>query len=119
MQVIEAKTAALFASACRVGAVVADRPAAEEAALERFGSGFGIAFQLVDEVLDYSALQAELGKAVGDDFSDGKITLPVVLALQRGDAHERAFWCRCLEDQDQRDGDVEKALACLQRHDAL
>jgi octaprenyl-diphosphate synthase len=119
MQVIEAKTAALFAAACRVGAVVADRPAAEEAALERFGSGFGIAFQLVDDVLDYSALQAELGKAVGDDFRDGKITLPVVLALQRGDAAERAFWRRCLEDQDQRAGDLEQAIEYLQRHDAL
>lgn len=119
MQVIEAKTAALFAAACRVGAVVAARPAAEEAALERFGSGFGIAFQLVDDVLDYSALQAELGKAVGDDFRDGKITLPVVLALRRGDAAERAFWRRCLEDQDQRDGDLEQAIECLQRHDAL
>ena len=119
MQVIEAKTAALFAAACRVGAVVADRPTGEEAALERFGSGFGIAFQLVDDVLDYSALQAELGKAVGDDFRDGKITLPVVLALQRGDAAERAFWRRCLEDQDQRAGDLEQAIEYLQRHDAL
>jgi octaprenyl-diphosphate synthase len=119
MQVIEAKTAALFAAACRVGAVVADRPAAEETALERFGSGFGIAFQLVDDVLDYSALQAELGKSVGDDFRDGKITLPVVLAIQRGDAAERAFWRRCLEDQDQRDGDLEQAIEYLQRHRAL
>ena len=119
MQVIEAKTAALFAAACRVGAVVAERPAAEEAALERFGSGFGIAFQLVDDVLDYSALQAELGKAVGDDFRDGKITLPVVLALQRGDAAESAFWRRCLEDQDQREGDLEQAIEILQRRDAL
>src|SRR3546814_2227941 len=119
MQVIEAKSAALVAAACRVGAVVAARPAVEEAALERFGSGFGIAFQLVDDVLDYSALQAELGKAVGDDFRDGKITLPVVLALQRGDAAERAFWRRCLEDQDQRDGDHEQAIECLHRHDAL
>ena len=119
MQVIEAKTAALFAAACRVGAVVAERPSEEEMALERFGSGFGIAFQLVDDVLDYSALQAELGKAVGDDFRDGKITLPVVLALQRGDAAERAFWRRCLEDQDQCDGDLEQAIGYLQRHDAL
>jgi len=119
MQVIEAKTAALFAAACRIGAVVADRPAAEEAALERFGSGFGIAFQLVDDVLDYSALQAELGKAVGDDFRDGKITLPVVLAIQRADEAERAFWRRCLEDQEQRDGDLEQAIAYMQRHDAL
>src|SRR3546814_12381065 len=114
MQVIEAKTAALFAAACRVGAVVADRPAAEEAALERFGSGFGIAFQLVDDVLGYSALQAELGKAVGDDFRDGKITLPVVLALQRADAPERPLWRPTLEDQDQRDGDIAQASHCLQ-----
>ncbi|HMA14447.1 MAG: polyprenyl synthetase family protein [Bacteroidota bacterium] len=119
MQVIEAKTAALFAAACRVGAVVADRPTEEELALERFGSGFGIAFQLVDDVLDYSALQAELGKAVGDDFRDGKITLPVVLAIQRGDAAERAFWRRCLEEQDQREGDLEQAIEYLQRREAL
>jgi octaprenyl-diphosphate synthase len=119
MQVIEAKTAALFAAACRVGAVVAERPIEEELALERFGSGFGIAFQLVDDVLDYSALQAELGKAVGDDFRDGKITLPVVLAIQRADATERAFWRRCLEDQDQREGDLEQAIEYLQRREAL
>ena len=119
MRVIEAKTAALFAAACRVGAVVAERPGEEELALERFGSGFGIAFQLVDDILDYSALQAELGKTVGDDFRDGKITLPVVLAIQRGDAGEKAFWRRCLEDQDQREGDLEQAIAYLQRHNAL
>ena len=119
MQVIEAKTAALFAAACRIGAVVAERPVAEEEALERFGSGFGIAFQLVDDVLDYSALQADLGKAVGDDFRDGKITLPVVLAIQRVDEAERAFWRRCMEDQDHHDGDLEQAIEYLQRHGAL
>ncbi|MEO3430987.1 polyprenyl synthetase family protein [Pelagibius sp. CAU 1746] len=119
MQVIEAKTAALFAAACRVGAVVAERPAAEEEALERFGSCFGVAFQLVDDILDYSALQGELGKAVGDDFRDGKITLPVVLAFQRADEAERAFWRRCLEEQDHRDGDLEQAIEYMQRHDAL
>ena len=119
MEVIEAKTAALFAAACRIGAVVAERPMVEEEALERFGSGFGIAFQLVDDVLDYSALQAELGKAVGDDFRDGKITLPVVLAFQRADDTERAFWRRCMEDQAQQEGDLEQAIDHLQRHDAL
>ena len=119
MEVIEAKTAALFAAACRIGAVVAERPMAEEEALERFGSGFGIAFQLVDDVLDYSALQADLGKAVGDDFRDGKITLPVVLAFQRADDTERAFWRRCMEDQAQQEGDLEQAIDYLQRHDAL
>ena len=119
MEVVEAKTAALFAAACRVGAVVAEQPEAEELALERFGRDLGIAFQLVDDVLDYSALQAELGKSVGDDFRDGKITLPVVLAIQRGNDEERAFWRRCLEDQDHQDGDLEHAIALMQRHGTL
>ena len=119
MRVVEAKTAALFAAACRVGAVVAERPEAEELAVERYGQDLGIAFQLVDDVLDYSALQAELGKSVGDDFRDGKITLPVVLALRRADEGEKAFWRRCLEDQDHRDGDLDTAIALLQRHGTL
>ncbi|WP_299398063.1 polyprenyl synthetase family protein [Pelagibius sp.] len=119
MEVVEAKTAALFAAACRVGAVVAEQAEAEELALERFGRDLGIAFQLVDDVLDYSALQAELGKSVGDDFRDGKITLPVVLAIQRGSDEERAFWRRCLEDQDYQDGDLEHAIALMQRHGTL
>lgn len=119
LRVISDKTAALFAAACRIGAVVAERPAAEEAALERYGRCFGIAFQLVDDVLDYSARQAELGKAIGDDFREGKITLPVVLAFQRGDEAERAFWRRCLEDLQQNDKDLERALAMLARHRVL
>ncbi len=119
MEVVEAKTAALFAAACRIGAVVAERPEAEELALERFGRDLGIAFQLVDDVLDYSALQADLGKSVGDDFRDGKITLPVVLAFQRADEAEKAFWRRCLEDQDHQEGDLETAIGLMQRHGTL
>ena len=119
LRVIEAKTAALFAAACRIGAVVADRPTAEEEALDRFGRSLGVAFQLVDDVLDYSALQARLGKTVGDDFRDGKVTLPVVLAHARGDDQERAFWKRCVEDQDQRDGDLDQALTLMHKHRTL
>ncbi len=118
-QVISAKTAALFAAACRIGAVVAGRPERDELALERYGRSFGIAFQLVDDVLDYSARQAELGKAIGDDFREGKITLPVVLAFQRGDKAERAFWRRCLENLKQDDRDLDRALGLLARHGAL
>ncbi len=81
LDVIRSKTAELFAAACQIGAVVADRPAVEEDALFAYGLNLGIAFQLVDDVLDYSALQARLGKTVGDDFREGKITLPVILAL--------------------------------------
>ncbi|MFQ5784207.1 MAG: polyprenyl synthetase family protein [Alphaproteobacteria bacterium] len=119
LDVIEAKTATLFAAACRLGAVVADRPALEEEALESYGMNLGIAFQLIDDVLDYSAREAELGKTVGDDFSDGKITLPVILAYRRGDEKERAFLRRTLEDGTQRPGDLEYAIGLMQRLGAL
>ncbi|MDZ5649329.1 MULTISPECIES: polyprenyl synthetase family protein [Nitrospirillum] len=119
LEVIRAKTAELFAAACRIGAVVAGRPAAEEEALRSYGLNLGIAFQVVDDVLDYSAVQARLGKTIGDDFREGKITLPVVLAFRRGDDEERAFWRRTLEEVDQREGDLEHALALMQRHNTL
>lgn len=119
LEVIRAKTAVLFAAACQIGAVVAQRPAAEEEALRSYGLNLGIAFQLVDDVLDYSAHQARLGKTVGDDFREGKITLPVVLAFRRGDETERSFWRRTLEELDQREGDLDHALALMDRHNAL
>ncbi|HJU20818.1 MAG TPA: polyprenyl synthetase family protein [Stellaceae bacterium] len=118
LAVVEAKTAELFAAASRLGAVVAGRSPAEEEALDRFGRNLGIAFQLADDVLDFAARQSELGKSVGDDFRDGKITLPVLLALDRGDAEERAFWRRTLEELDQRPGDLERAIRLIERHGA-
>jgi octaprenyl-diphosphate synthase len=119
LDVIEAKTAALFAAAARIGAVVADRPAAEEKALEGFGRNLGIAYQLIDDMLDFSARQSELGKSVGDDFRDGKITLPILIAFARGDAEERRFWRRTLEDSEQGPGDLEHAIRLVERRGAL
>ncbi len=119
LDVVAAKTAALFAAACRIGAVIAGRAAVEEDALEAFGRNLGIAFQLVDDTLDYSAQQGTLGKTVGDDFREGKVTLPVLLAYRRGDEKERVFWVRCIGDCEQRDGDLEHAIELLQRNDAL
>ncbi len=119
LEVIRSKTATLFAAAARLGAVIADRPLVEEEALESYGMNLGIAFQLVDDVLDYSAKQAELGKTVGDDFREGKISLPVVLAWRRGDAKERAFWRRTLERLEQTDGDLEHAIGLMEKHGAL
>jgi octaprenyl-diphosphate synthase len=119
LEVIRAKTAALFAAACRIGAVVADRPKVEEEALESYGLNLGIAFQLVDDVLDYSAKQAVLGKAVGDDFREGKITLPLILAFRRGDDEERTFWRRCVEDLEQQDGDLDRAIKLMDKHGSL
>jgi octaprenyl-diphosphate synthase len=119
LQVIEAKTAALFAAACRIGAVVAERPAAEEEALERFGRNLGVAYQLIDDMLDFSARQSELGKSVGDDFRDGKITLPILIAFARGDAEERTFWRRTLEDGEQDAADLDRAIRLIERRGAL
>ncbi|HET8997047.1 MAG TPA: polyprenyl synthetase family protein, partial [Acetobacteraceae bacterium] len=109
LEVIKGKTAALFAAACQVGAVVADRPEIEERALAEYGLNLGIAFQLVDDALDYAADQATLGKTVGDDFREGKITLPVLVAYQAGDADERAFWRRTIETSEQMEADLEQA----------
>jgi octaprenyl-diphosphate synthase len=119
MAVIEAKTATLFAAAAELGPVVADRPDSEAAALRAYGLNLGIVFQLLDDVLDYNAKEADLGKSIGDDFRDGKITLPVVLAFERGDEEERGFWRRTLEACDQTDADLGHALALMERHGAL
>jgi octaprenyl-diphosphate synthase len=119
LDVIKGKTAQLFAAACRVGAVVAERPMVEEEALETYGMNLGIVFQLIDDVLDYSAEQVKLGKTVGDDFREGKITLPVILAFRRGNDEERAFWRRTLEELEQTDKDLTRAIELMARHNAL
>jgi len=119
LEVISAKTAALFAAACRIGAVVADRPETEEFALESYGRNLGVAFQLIDDYLDYAAKQATLGKTVGDDFREGKVTLPILLAYRRGDDEERAFWKRCIEKGDQSEDDLARATQMMERHGAL
>jgi octaprenyl-diphosphate synthase len=119
LAVIEGKTAALFAAATEVGAVVAGRSTTEQAALRSYGQNLGVAFQLVDDALDYAADQQALGKTVGDDFREGKITLPVLLAFQRGDEAERAFWRRTLESGEQAEGDLVEAMALLRRHGAI
>jgi octaprenyl-diphosphate synthase len=119
LAVIEGKTAALFAAATEVGAVVAERPATEQAALRAYGHNLGIAFQLVDDALDYSAEQGRLGKTVGDDFREGKITLPILLAFGRGDEAERAFWRRTVEAREQSDADLGEAIALMEKHRAF
>ena len=119
LQVIAAKTAALFRAACQIGAVVAERAPAEEAALAAYGEQLGIAFQLIDDALDYSSHQEQLGKSVGDDFREGKITLPVLLAFARGSDAERDFWRRVLEDMAQEEGDLARAQDLIARHGAI
>jgi len=119
LAVIRAKTAELFAAACEVGPALTNRPRAEAAACRSFGMNLGIAFQLVDDVLDYGGKSAKLGKNVGDDFREGKITLPVVLSFRRGSESERDFWIGALERGEVTDNDLETALGLMTKHRAL
>ncbi len=119
LAVIQSKTAELFAAASRIGAVLAGRPPDQEAALDQFGRNLGTAFQLIDDMLDFSARATEIGKSVGDDFRDGKVTLPVLLAFARGDDEERGFWRRALEELDQQPGDLERAIDLVERRGGL
>jgi octaprenyl-diphosphate synthase len=119
LAVIDAKTAALFAAAAEVGAVIAARPKSEAAALRSYGRNLGLAFQLVDDALDYAGEPSTLGKSVGDDFREGKITLPVMLCYRRGNAAERAFWHRTLKQGDLLDDDLKQAMGLMKRHNAL
>ncbi|HVY42040.1 MAG TPA: polyprenyl synthetase family protein [Hyphomicrobiaceae bacterium] len=119
LAIINAKTAALFSAAAEVGATIANRPAAEQAALRSYGKNLGIAFQLVDDALDYSGDSSRLGKSIGDDFREGKITLPVILCFRRGGAVEREFWERTLAAGDLKDGDLEHAIGLMKKHRAI
>jgi octaprenyl-diphosphate synthase len=118
MQIVAAKTAALFAAAARAGAVAAGRPGAEADALETFGRELGLAFQLVDDALDYGGLSATMGKNVGDDFREGKVTLPVVFARDAGDEGERGFWRRVMSGE-RTDDDFPRAVTLMRRRNAI
>jgi octaprenyl-diphosphate synthase len=116
--VIEAKTAALFRAACEAGALTATQDPSAVAAFATFGLETGLAFQLVDDALDYGGATGLLGKAVGDDFREGKATLPVLIALERADTAGRAFWDRMLRKETGPD-DLTEALALIARTDAV
>ncbi|QGZ95801.1 polyprenyl synthetase family protein [Terricaulis silvestris] len=118
MAIVAAKTAALFAAAARSGAVAAGRPGEEAAALDVYGRELGLAFQLVDDALDYGGLTATMGKNVGDDFREGKVTLPVVFARDAGDEAERVFWRRVMGGE-RTDDDFHRALSLMKRHNAI
>jgi octaprenyl-diphosphate synthase len=119
MDVIKAKTAALFAAACEVGPVIAgaDKNAAQ--AMAEYGLNLGIAFQIADDALDYDADREKLGKTIGDDFREGKMTAPVILALQNASAEERTFWARTLAQKDQKPDDLAQAQKILGKHNAV
>ena len=115
LDIINAKTAALFAAACRISAVVAERSEGEEAALDAYGRNLGIAFQLVDDAIDYVSDAGTMGKDAGDDFREGKMTLPVILAYARGDAEQRKFWKDAIEGRRTSDEDFAQAIDLVRR----
>ena len=119
LQVVRGKTAALFSAATEVGGVIAGAPDAQVQALFNFGDALGIAFQIVDDLLDYQGDASATGKNIGDDFRERKLTLPVIKAVARADAEEHAFWTRTIEKGRQEDGDLEHALSLLHKHDTL
>ena len=119
LTIISAKTAALFAAACRVAPVVAEASEDAEIALESYGKNLGIAFQLTDDVIDYASDAATMGKGVGDDFRDGKMTLPVILAYARGSEKDRRFWRDAISGQSVSDDDLAHATSLMRSTDAL
>lgn len=119
LAIIGAKTAALFAAATRIAAVVAERSEAEEAALDAYGRNLGIAFQLVDDAIDYDSDASEMGKGKGDDFREGKMTLPVILAYARGNDEERRFWQEAIAGFRSEDADLAHAVSLIARHDTV
>lgn len=119
LDIIGAKTAALFAAACRISAVVAERDETTEEALDSYGRNLGIAFQLVDDAIDYASDAETMGKGVGDDFRDGKVTLPVILAHARGSADDRAFWQAAMEGRRISDEDLAYAKVLLTQTRAI
>jgi len=116
LEVIRCKTAELFHAAMSLGGIITHRSTAEIEALGKYGSYLGLIFQLVDDVLDYTAASSEFGKTVGGDFYDGKLTLPVILALSKADSLEYAFWQRTLGERTYQEGDLAKALEILNTH---
>jgi octaprenyl-diphosphate synthase len=119
LEIIGAKTAALFAAACRIAAVVAERDEKQELALDAYGRNLGIAFQLVDDAIDYESDGAVMGKDAGDDFRDGKVTLPVILAYARGSEEDRAFWKAAMTGHRTSDEDLAHATGLLRSTGAI
>ncbi len=119
LQVVRGKTAALFSAATEVGGVIAGAPEDQVKALYAYGDALGVAFQIVDDLLDYGGDTLATGKNIGDDFRERKLTLPVIKAVAQADETERAFWIRAIEKGEQRDGDLEQALSLLAKHGAM
>lgn len=119
LEVVNAKTAALFESAAQSGALIANCDPDEEEAMRSYGRNLGIAYQLIDDALDYAGFESDLGKSIGDDFREGKMTLPVVYAVARAKPDEKAFWRRTISEGRQNSDDFDIARGLMERDDAI
>ena len=113
------KTASLFAAACEVGAIIADVDDNKRQAVKNYGFYLGMLFQITDDILDYDASRSKLGKTVGDDFREGKMTAPVLYAIQKSNEDEKEFWTRTLQDRNQQENDLDTAFDFIKRHGAM
>jgi octaprenyl-diphosphate synthase len=119
IKIISAKTAELFAAACQVGTAVATKDEQLRVAMYNFGLNLGIAFQIMDDVLDYMATRTTLGKEIGDDFNEGKVTLPVILAYTKSNSEEKDFWLRTITKLEQNTQDFETALGIINKYEII
>lgn len=119
LKVIEGKTASLFAAACEVGPVIAGQSTEIISSVREYGMALGMAFQIADDILDYEASSTSLGKTVGDDFSEGKMTAPIIFAIEKSNDLEHEFWQRTLGDKNQKNDDLEKAQDIIKKYNAI
>ncbi len=120
LKIIKAKTAELFAASCEIGAILTESSFEKQQALRNFGMNLGIAFQIIDDLLDYESSALDLGKNIGDDFSEGKLTLPVIIAIEKTtNSEEKKFWVRTMQKMEQNENDLETAISLIKKHSAL
>ncbi len=119
LKIISAKTAELFAASCQVGAAVANAEDNIELSMYNFGLNLGIAFQIIDDVLDYTSNKITAGKNIGDDFNEAKVTLPIILAYHVSNKEEQAFWIRTINCHNQEDQDFAKALSIFDKYNII
>lgn len=118
-QIIHRKTALLIQTACKVGAMLANASATQLRAVDIYGYHVGMAFQIMDDILDYTAESATLGKKTGADLREGKVTLPILLLLEKCTAEEKNYVQTLFHEKEATDTDMETILALLQRYEAL
>ena len=118
-EIIGNKTAVLFGAACEIGAILGGRPDSERRALRNFGYDLGIAFQLMDDVLDYTSYNDVLGKHVGTDLKEGKVTLPLIHVLRKADEKDKAYVEKIFTKQRITQRDFDRVLAITEKNGGI